>query len=159
MHLLSSSYLIITVDGLSELTDLLSHRKINYFRNKKVPLETEKKYQSPLEKYDFNFDPNAKLKLYTPILKGSYDEIESHSKDPNILINAIHDRKNKEAEDRIKAKEEAKRKLQETMYDDDAVLERRRLQAKKEKRMKLLKEQNKKKLAARKAAAAAKATK
>jgi hypothetical protein len=159
MHLISSSYLIVTVDGLSELTDLLSHRKINYFRNKKIPLDTDKKYQSPLEKYNFNFDANAKLKLYTPILKGSYDEIESHHKDPSILINTINERKNKEAEDRVKAKEDAKRKLQETMYDDDAVLERRRLQAKKEKRMKLLKEQNKKKLAARKAAASAKAAK
>jgi hypothetical protein len=155
MHLLSNSYIIITLDALNELTNILSERKANYFRNKKLPFDINKKYESPLDKYNFDFDPNANLKLYTPILKGSYDEIANHYKDPSVLINSINDRKQKEAEEKIRKKEEDRKKLQESLYDDDAVLEKRRLLAKKEKRMKLLKEQNKKKLAARKAAARA----
>jgi large subunit ribosomal protein L4 len=152
MHLISSSYLIITLEGLNELLETLSNRQANYFRNKKLPFDLNKKYISPLEKYNFDFDPNAKLKIYTPILKGSYEEIANHYKDPSVLINAINDRKQKELDAKIAKKEEDKKKLQESLYDDDAVLNKRRILAKKEKKMKLLKEQNKKKLAARKAA-------
>jgi hypothetical protein len=154
MHLLSHAYVIITLDAFNELTEVLDHRKANYFRNRKLPFDINKKYESPLDKYNFDFDPNADLKLYTPILKGSYGEIESHYKNPSILLNAIEGRKQKEAEDKVKQKEDNKRKLQESLYNDDAVLEKRRLQAKKEKRMKLLKEHNKKKLAMKKAAQA-----
>jgi hypothetical protein len=145
--------MIVTLDALNELTEILSHRRANYFRNKKLPFDINQKFESPLDKYNFNFDPNAKLKLYTPILKGSYDEIQSHYMNPSILLNSIEERKEKASADKINQKEDAKRKLQESLYDDDAVLEKRRLQAKKEKRLKLLKEQNKKKLAMKKAAA------
>jgi hypothetical protein len=105
MPLLSTSYIIITLDILKELTDILSHRKANYFRNKKLPFDTNKKYESPLDKFNFDFDTNAKFKLYTPILKGSYDEIESHYNNPSILLNSIEERKQNEAGDKIIEKE------------------------------------------------------
>ena len=153
MHLLSVKYLILTVDGLNQLTDLLISRNLNYFRNKKLPLDPNKTYESSLDKYKFDFDPNSPLRIYTPILKGSFKQIKYHYNNPDVIVKRVEERKEKDRLDKIRLKEENKKKLQESLYDDDTVLEKRRLQIKKEKRMKLLKEQNKKKLAMKKAIA------
>jgi hypothetical protein len=147
LHLLSHEFLILTKQGLDELTELLSDRTNNYFRNKKVPIDPyNKKIELPTDKFKFDFDYNKELKIHSPVLRGSYKEIEQHYQNPEILIKQITEKRELAAKEKLQAKEDAKRRLQEAIYDDDAVIARRRRQLQREKNERLLKEKNKKKM-------------
>jgi hypothetical protein len=107
----------------------------------------------PTDKYKWDFDHTKELKIHSPVLQGSYKEIEQHYHNPEVLINQIKDERKLAAEAKIQEKEDKKKRLHEALYDDNAALEKRKLQIHREKKMRLLKEKNKKKLELKKAEA------
>lgn len=147
--------LILSKESYEKLVDLIKGRHQNYFRNRKLPIDYQtKKKENVVETYNFNFDPEQELAIYTPALRGSMNKIIEHVQHPEILKAKVHE----ERENRIKAKqdfkEDRKRRQQEALYDDESALIRKRMQLKKEKRLKLKKEENKERLAKRKQIAA-----
>jgi large subunit ribosomal protein L4 len=144
LKILESNFIIFTKDGLNEFIDKLQFRYKDSYRNKKIPLDPNKKKEIPTDKYKFDFDPNLELSLHTPVLKGSYEQIADHVRDPDKKINEIKERRAAEVKEAERLKEERRKKIAESMYEDeDAILEKRRLKLRKERRMKLLKEQKK----------------
>jgi large subunit ribosomal protein L4 len=139
--LISSKFLIFTVEGLSELVDLIKGRYKNYFRNKKIPIDpAAARKELPIDKFKFDFDPNKELELHTPFLKGSYEVIKKSYMDMEGLVNSIKDKRMKAEEEKLRLKEEKKKKKTDELYSDDSMLEKRRLQLRKERRMKAMKE-------------------
>lgn len=140
-EILRNQYIVFTKQGLADFVELIKERKINYFRNRKVPLNpAEAKVKLENEAYKFDFDPNKTLVFHTPALKGSAAEIEAHFKEPEIRIKQIMEKREKLKLEKEKLKEENRAKIAENLYSDDTALEKRRLQLKKERRMKALKE-------------------
>lgn len=142
--MLESKFLIFTVEGLNELTKLYKNRKDNYFRNKKVPLIDQK--ANPLADFNFTFDPEASLKIHTPVLRGSLHALIDHAKNPESLPRKITKKYQKLAEEKERIKQEKKRKELEEMYDDQSLFLKRKEAMKKEKRKLALKNMRKLKL-------------
>lgn len=139
--LISSKYVVFTVDGLSELVDMIHGRAKNYFRNRKIPMDpAAARKELPIDKFKFDFDPNMELELHTPALKGSYEVIKSNFMNMEGLVTSIKEKRIKAEEDKIRLKEERKKKKTDELYSDDTMLDKRRAQLRKERRMKALKE-------------------
>ena len=155
--LIDNKVLIFTKEGLSELLELLSERQINYFRNKKVPLNPEsKKIALPTDEFKFDFDPTLPLEIHTPALKGSMDRLNEYFANPEeVRAQAL-----KERDDAIQARiQEKKKKTQQStdiLYSDSSLMEKRRRQLRKERRLKLLKEERRTNIKKRKQADLAK---
>jgi hypothetical protein len=139
------------VEGLKELDFVVNDRVSNYFRNKKIPRDPFKKKELPTDQYKWDFDHTKPLKIHSPVLAGSYQDIVQHYENPEVLINQITEKRKQAVEDKLKEKEERKKKMHESLYDDNAALEKRRLQIQREKKARILKEKNKKKLELKKA--------
>lgn len=143
LHILNSSYLIFTVKGLDDFIQVINDRYKNVYRNRKIPLDPNKKMELQTDKFQFDFDHSRELQLHTPILKGSYEKIAEHFFDPEKLPKMVQERRMKEAEEKKRLRQERKMLAAESMYSTDNALEKRRLKLKKERRMKMLKEQRK----------------
>ena len=143
-RIISSKYLIFTVEGLDSLVELINERKINYYRNKKVPLDKEtKKISLPTDQYKFDFDFKKSLKIYTPALKGSRSKILESINNPNKLRQNILN-KRQEVEEEKKRNEEIKSKNYiAELYADDSAIDKRKKLLEKEKRKKELREKRK----------------
>lgn len=158
-QLISSKYLIFTVDGLSELADVLKGREKNYYRNKKIPLDpASARKELPIDKFKFDFDPNKELELHTPVLKGSYETIKKNYMEMENLVASIKDKRLKVEQEKIKLKEEKRKMITDELYTDDSWIDRRKNQLKKERRMKALKESRRIEAKQKKKADAAQAT-
>jgi len=134
--------------------NLIVERKINYFRNKKLPKQLE--IQDNIKTYNFDFDSTKKLKLYTPVLKGSMVKIIKDHYYPEVLEQTLikEDEKKKL---RFKEQKELKRKREiEAQYNDDSAILKRRIQERKLKRMLALKEVRRQKVKTLKKAAQSK---
>jgi large subunit ribosomal protein L4 len=154
--LISSKYLMFTVEGLSELVDMIHGRDKNYFRNKKIPIDpAAAKKELPIDKFTFDFDPNKELELHTPVLKGSYEDIKKGYMDMEGLVNSIKDKRMKAEEEKLRLKEEKKKKKTDELYSDDSMLDKRRAQLRKERRMKAMKENRRMEIKKKKKAEAA----
>jgi large subunit ribosomal protein L4 len=158
-RLITSKYLVFTLNALEELVELLKERHINYFRNKKYPPHPEtKKMPLPTDKYKFDFDPESSLKIHTPVLSGSTNKIFQYTRDPEKWKKAIYDKREvEEKEAKKKLEEKMSRKSVDSLYNDQAILEKRRRLIQKERRMKLLKEERRNKIKMKKQADAARA--
>jgi large subunit ribosomal protein L4 len=140
-QLIVSKYLIFTVDGISELVEVLKAREKNYYRNKKIPSDpSSARKELPIDKFKFDFDPNKELELHTPVLKGSYETIKKNYMDMEGLIASIKDKRLKEEQEKIRLKEEKKKKITDELYTDDSMIDKRKNQLRKERRFKALKE-------------------
>ena len=82
-RIINTKFLIFTKSGIEELMNLLRDRKTNYFRNRKLPKQFE--IQDNIKTYNFDFDASKKLKIYSPVLKGSKTKIISDHYNPEIL--------------------------------------------------------------------------
>jgi len=137
-----------------EFTEFLGKRKINYFRNKKLPKEFEVKNE--LKNYEYNFDVKKPLTIHSPVLRGSIRKIIIDQLHPEILENELIEKDEKEKLRNKENKEEQKKRILESQYNDNTAMTKRRQQEKKLKRMLALKEQRRNKLKVQKAAKAAK---
>lgn len=133
--------------------DLLKDRKTNYFRNKKLPKQFE--IQDNIKTYNFDFDANKKLKIYTPVLKGSMVKIINDHYNPQVLEQRlIKEDENKKL--KIQEQKELRRKREiEAQYNDDSAILKRRMQERKLKKMLALKELRRQKVKTLKKAAQA----
>jgi hypothetical protein len=151
--ILNTKFLIFTKSGIEELMNLLSERKANYFRNKKLPKEFE--IQDNIKTYNFDFDASKKLKIYTPVLKGSMTKIIEDHYNPEILEQGLI-KQDEDKKVRLKEhKELEKRRQIEAQYNDDSAILKRRMQERKLKRMMALKELRRQKVKTLKKAAQA----
>jgi large subunit ribosomal protein L4 len=140
-QLINCKYLVFSVEGLSELVNVIKGREKNYFRNKKIPIDpAAARKELPIDKFKFDFDPNKELELHTPVLKGSYEVIKKNYMDMEGLITSIKEKRAKAEEEKIRAKEEKKKMQTDELYNDDSMLDKRKNQLKKERRLKALKD-------------------
>lgn len=138
---IKNQFVIFTKDGLDEFVTKLKERTFNYYRNKKIvidPINAKKTLET--DKFSFDFDPNKKLIIHTPALKGSIDEIVSHFREPEKKIKEILDRREKKQQEIDKEKENKKLKNTDIIYADNNAVEKRRQMMKKERRIKLQKD-------------------
>lgn len=134
---------------------LLQERKTNYFKNRKLPKEFEIK--DNIKTYNFNFDVSKPLKIYSPVLKGSVTELVDDHTNPEALEQKLIVKADAKKLRIQKEKEDKKKRLIESQYNDDSALLKRRMQEKKLKRMMALKEQRKEKIKTQRKASQAKA--
>jgi hypothetical protein len=126
MNLLTSRYVIFTLDSINALHDMFEVRTRKYYSNKKVKPNAVK--ENPLDKYEFNFDPSNKLFLKTKILQGVFTNLNKLndkgdnpsvglSKKPTKHMKLLENKRKKLGEkktemENLKKEKEAEKKLQ-----------------------------------------------
>lgn len=84
-ELLQSKFLIFTKGSLEDFIKAIEKRERSYYPiTRKFKLITSNKI-TLADKFKFDFDPNAKLNIYTPALAGSVNKILGYEKNPEIL--------------------------------------------------------------------------